>query len=410
MSRDERDGLYRRPGSAYWWCRWWIDGVEHRRSTRTTDEEAAAVEARRIRVEIEQQTGAVGSRRRSAGGVTLRDLAAWDVERSAAAGHVSRHTDSVEIRWVRLAEILGADTSPASITSARLDRYVAARRAAGTRGQTIRRELQALQRGYRLARRRGHRYPEPEWPSVRSDPRDDRRRGHLRPLEDVRAVLAELPDDARDRLTVALLTGMRDGELLRLRYDWIERLPDGAPVPALLRLPESGTKDREERVIPLPAEALAILDRRRTESPQDGRIDDGRAFTVASHKKALATACERAGLPYRLTLRDLRHTYSTLAAAGSGDLTAVRDILGHADLRTTSLYQSSTLERLASAAAAVAAQLGTPAQRDRHSDEKKKPRPSRNPLESGLKVARPGRLELPTYGFEGQRGPKKSTG
>ena len=413
MPKRKRDGLYRKPGSSFWWVRFWVEGQEYRRSTRCTDFAAASVEGRRLQVEVEEEVGASGRGRRP-GGMRLLDLGGMDAGRSVDAGHHPRHRAALDYRWGAIYRVLGRDTSPAEVSDDDLDRYVATRRQEGTRGQTIRREIQALRRGYQLARRKGHRYREPNWPEIRSDARDDRRRGHLRPIGDIRAVLSKLGPDARDRLTVALLTGLRDGELHRLRYEWVERLPESAHVPAVLRLPEDATKDREERAVPLPAEALAILERRWRQEQQKARKDernpDPRLFPIESHKRALATASKGAGLSYRLTLRDLRHTYSTLAAAESGDLTAVRDLLGHSDLRTTSIYQSSTLDRLARASAAVAAAVSAPAQSDRHSKKKKSGKKTGRPLKSRSKVARPGGFEPPTYGFEGVRPIKKSTG
>src|SRR5574340_1138047 len=55
-------------------------------------------------------------------------------------------------------------------------------------------------------------------------------------------------------------------------------------------------------------------------------------------------------LPIR---RDVRHTFAKLALAATADAVAVQAALGHMDLRTTRLYQSSTPARTAAASAAV---------------------------------------------------------
>ena len=58
-----------------------------------------------------------------------------------------------------------------------------------------------------------------------------------------------------------------------------------------------------------------------------------------------------------LTLRDMRHTYATLALKGTSDPVAVMRSLGHKDLRMTETYLSSTVARTASASAAVAQEV-----------------------------------------------------
>jgi hypothetical protein len=63
------------------------------------------------------------------------------------------------------------------------------------------------------------------------------------------------------------------------------------------------------------------------------------------------------GISPAVTLRDLRHTYSTLGLQGSNDAAAVQAAMGHSDLRTTQLYQSSTVARVAKVGVAVAASV-----------------------------------------------------
>jgi len=133
-------------------------------------------------------------------------------------------------------------------------------------------------------------------------------------------------------------------------------LPAGSPCPALLRLPAAATKTRRERAVGLPELAVHIV---RQRAERGASKVTGVVFAPRNFKKALAAACAKAGVP-RFTLRDLRHTYATLALAGTADAVAVQAALGRTDLRTTQLYQSTTLSRTAAASAAVALALGLP--------------------------------------------------
>ena len=83
-------------------------------------------------------------------------------------------------------------------------------------------------------------------------------------------------------------------------------------------------------------------------------------FGGTDYRRARADALKTIGYDQTITLRDLRHTWATLALAASHDPWATMAALGHADLRTTSIYQSTTIERASAVGDAGArAVLGT---------------------------------------------------
>jgi len=53
-----------------------------------------------------------------------------------------------------------------------------------------------------------------------------------------------------------------------------------------------------------------------------------------------------AGLPKRLVLYHARHVFGAFAMAQTKNPALVRDLMGHADLRTTMIYQHPELEPL----------------------------------------------------------------
>lgn len=371
-------GLYKRPGSGKWWCRFEVAGREIKRSTRTADRRAAEIEERRLRAYFESKAPP----RRAERTGDLAELAGLDVERAAALGATKEHQAAIEWLWERIAEFFGATAEPRVINFDSVQKYIAHRRSQGAT-DTIAREVQALKRGCKIAHRRGWlAYMPDEWPKVVRGPKGQKRRGRLHPPEILAAWLRALDGDARDEAEVVLLTGLRKTEAKRLTAQWIEPAPEGAAVPAVLRIPANSAKARRERVIGLPQRALDILKRRAEKTPAGKPL-----LFQGSHETAYRLARERLDPPYKtpISLRDLRHTWATLVTRMVG-VDAARDGLGHRDLSMTSRYVSTDTARVASAAAAVAELLS------RHSE-----------VGTGaLSMERATRFELATFSLEGQ--------
>lgn len=336
--------LYKR-GNTYW-AKFKVGGQTHRVSCRTSHRATALVEAARQKADIAAR---LQGRRR--GACRLSQLASADIQRAMSKG-VDKATRERTLDWIwhPMLAFFGPGRDPQSITYDDAEAYIAHRRSIEVRGQTIRREMQALRRGMKIAKRRGWMTEVPEeWPPIASDPPSPEHRGKLHPPKALRMWLEQLAPDARDECLFALCTGLRGKELKRVRANWVEPLPPGFPTPALLRIPAASAKTRRERMVGLPQEALDII-RRRIEAHPGAVL----VFSQASHTRTMTQARKRIGYAQNITMRDLRHTYSTLALQGTGDATAVQAAMGHTDLRTTQLYQSSTLLRTAQVSAAAA--------------------------------------------------------
>jgi integrase len=345
--RQHRSGgimsLYRRSSSGPWWYRFEVAGVERRGSTGTRNRREAEEAERRTRAELESSIV-----RGARGQVDLAQLAEWDLQRGAAKGTTPDWATELERTWAVLCSVFGARADASRITFEDLEGYVATRRGAGIRGQTIRRELQALRRGLELGKKRGKLVRVPAaWPEIASDAPCVGRSGKLVPVEVLSKWIDKLPADAADEAWVVLLTGLRDGEVKRLTWRWVEPAPAGLPVSWVLRAPAGATKRRRERVIGLPDIAYATLRRR-----ADLFGEDAPLFGT-SHRTAYENAATAVGWSRAITLRDLRHTHATMSAQLTGDAEATRAALGHADLATTQRYLTATLARSTSSAAVV---------------------------------------------------------
>lgn len=149
--------------------------------------------------------------------------------------------------------------------------------------------------------------------------------------------------DARTRLILlcAVEVGMRRSEIAKIHLDDIEPDLTGWSIIAHGK----GNKDRR---IPLPNDLAAELFR----ACKNG---DGYAFpgNIDGHLSAryVGKLATRA-LPGIWTLHTLRHRCGTDVYRASGDIMAVRDLLGHSSVATTQRYIATDQDRLRAALSA----------------------------------------------------------
>jgi integrase len=328
--------LYKQKNSQFWWCEFTVAGERVRQSTGESDREAAAKFETILKGKL---TEAAPTKRR--GVRHLRWLADEDIR--AAAHTTERNQYVLKQRWKTVIAVVG-DVDPESVTADTLKAYVEARRKSkndgfhkterkGVRWQTIKRELADIRRALERAKREGWvaSLPEP-WPKGKADPKKAAQAGKLHDEKTVRAVLREVSPNTADACRVAGATGLRWGELSRLRWSWVnqQKMP-GVKVPAVLHLPDEGTKSRRERMVGLDAATLKILERRHKKY---GDL----LFPAGGFSWALRRACKRLKMATTVTLRDMRHIFATEALERTGDLAAVSKALGHASVATTALY------------------------------------------------------------------------
>ena len=96
---------------------------------------------------------------------------------------------------------------------------------------------------------------------------------------------------------------------------------------------------------------MSVIDRRRSYT------DSRQVFSQKDFKRHRARVSRDLGCRDTITLRDLRHSFATIAMQETGDPNAVLEALGHSDLSMTKKYLSSPLARVAGTGVAVAAVL-----------------------------------------------------
>lgn len=161
--------------------------------------------------------------------------------------------------------------------------------------------------------------------------------------------------NAANFLRLALLSGMRAGEMLNAKWEDL-RQNDGA---TSLFLPH--TKAGLSRTVPLNASALAVIDAQKALHVGShpyifaGRFGDK---PMSHPKKAFARIKERAGDLEKLRIHDLRHTFASILINSSGSTTDgngnpisvslydVQHLLGHHSAQTTERYTHLASDRL----------------------------------------------------------------
>jgi integrase len=124
---------------------------------------------------------------------------------------------------------------------------------------------------------------------------------------------------------------MRPGEILNLRWDHVHIKNVIEPY-----LEISETKNNKKRFIPLNDDMLELL---------KSLKDNGSAYVfLGTHGKRLTLvrkpfikALKKAGIE-DFRFHDLRHTFASPYVMNNGDLLALKEILGHSDLKMVQRY------------------------------------------------------------------------
>lgn len=176
-------------------------------------------------------------------------------------------------------------------------------------------------------------------------PRRSDQEMHTLSLQEVRALLAGVRGDPLEALYVtALGTGLRQGELLALRWQDIDvargELTVRHSLQRFTRELAATKTDRSRRTMTLPASvatALAAHRERQAVVPVSGLVfctAAGDPLHSVNVTRSFQRALKRLGLPRR-RFHDLRHTFATLAIEAGEDIAVVSRALGHSSVATT---------------------------------------------------------------------------
>lgn len=170
-------------------------------------------------------------------------------------------------------------------------------------------------------------------------------RGELEVEVDGKVKVARISLWAAAVFRLAIFTGARRGEILGLRWEWIDWQAGRANLPDS----KSGRKP-----LMLPPPALEVL--RGLERPESGKGYVIRGGDHTDPEKPLVNVKDpwtlvrrAAGIP-DVRPHDLRHSFASVMAAGGSSLPIIGALLGHKDAKTTARYAHLSTDPLRAAA------------------------------------------------------------
>ena len=308
-------GLYKR-GSVWWMS--FIDpntGEQVRRSTETTDEERA----RRIFDKIKGQIAEGKWFERLPGeDYTFKELIEKYLEeyarRSKAANSYKRDCSTVKKLIPFFGSYRVTDVNPRIISA-----YKTHRRQQGVSPRTVNIELTLLSHAYAIAIR--------EWEWIRENPVKRVAREKVRNYierwlthEEEERLLRASPDWLRNILIFAINTGLRQSEILDLKWTQID----------LTRRTLTILEQKNQGVdtLPLNRTTLQLLSRRAMDSGMLGYVfpnENGTRLDNRNLLRAFYKARKKAGIE-KFRFHDLRHTFATRLVQAGVDLYAVQKL------------------------------------------------------------------------------------
>lgn len=238
---------------------------------------------------------------------------------------------------------------PAQIDAAALRGFAAGLSREGLDPRSVQRHLSALRKFFAYLERAGH-VPANPCADLKA-PRARRKLPRTLDPDQVLKLLdipGDTPLDLRDRALLELCysSGLRVSELADARW---HRLDVTA---GTLRVVGKGDK---ERIVPVGRHALRALAhwRDRARAGPDADSDHiftgrgGRPLGVRAIQKRIAQRARSQGLGQHVHPHQLRHSFASHILESSGDLRAVQELLGHANLSTTQIYTHLDFQHLA---------------------------------------------------------------
>lgn len=155
---------------------------------------------------------------------------------------------------------------------------------------------------------------------------------------------------ARCAIRIMLATGMRESEILGMRWDWLDTERGVYEV--------HKAKSKRARLIPVPEWALEpLLILPRTVSGLVFPAEDGKPHRQGWLRQAFERAGREAGLP-KLSNHRLRASFATIQSVMGTELKEIQAILGHASITTTMVYIETDMDRKKAAQERMARGMG----------------------------------------------------
>lgn len=237
-----------------------------------------------------------------------------------------------------------------AIKSSDIRQFIAARKRDGLAGRTIQRLLSAIRSFYRFLIREG--WAETNPAQAVQAPKVQKRLPATLDVDQMNGLL-ELSDN---QSTISL----RDHAIMELFYSSGLRLAELASLnlrdidfnDQLVYVTGKGNK---QRVVPIGSKAIVALQKWLDKRDQLGFYDQSALFITQTGRRLGDRAIQKRlkfwgakqGISDKVHPHRLRHAFASHMLEASGDLRAVQELLGHADISTTQIYTHVDFQHLA---------------------------------------------------------------
>jgi integrase len=272
--------------------------------------------------------------------ITFREAAAKFIDENAHLRSLRRYALSLDT----LDPYIG-DLPLEQVHDDTLAPFRKARVAAGIRAGTINRDLGAVRRILNLAARKWRHQNGKTYLSsapLLDQAKGERRRPYPLSWVEQKRFLQELPGHLEQMALFDLNTGLRDQELVSLRWYWEVQVPELEC--SVFILPEEVTKNGEERVLMLNRVARSVLEAQRGRHAEYVFTFGGKPLTRMNNT-SWRKARRRAELP-NLRVHDMRHTFGHRLRAAGVSIEDRKALLGHKVEDITTHYSAPDLAHL----------------------------------------------------------------
>ena len=156
-------------------------------------------------------------------------------------------------------------------------------------------------------------------------------------------------DFLKDIFTVAFNTGLRLGELINMKWDWINFEKN---IITAKNSNEFTTKGKKERIIPMNQIVQTIM-KKRIPIPFNNDFIFVRLKGIKLNEefvsKSFKQAVRDAKLNDKIHFHSLRHSFASNLVQKGVSLYVVKELLGHEDIKTTQIYSHLQQENLSKA-------------------------------------------------------------
>jgi integrase len=268
-----------------WWIQFYVHGRQVRESSRSTTKTVAERKLKRRLAQAEAGLIAPSSFRR----LRYREMRAALLAdyRANSRKSLFRNKDGAEyVCGLKYLDDFFDGYCVVEITTDLIREFSTKRQSEGSPNSTINRSLGKLRRMFFLAKEDGKLRDIPHIPMLKEPPP---RKGFLE-YHEFQALRLALPEHLRPLLALGFYTGMRLGEIKKLRWSNVSLIDNQ------IRLDPGTTKNDEARVIPLMGELPEMLKILRRQSPQSELVFTRGKKPIGSFRKAWSRASIDAGL------------------------------------------------------------------------------------------------------------------